>query len=113
MKTNPTCAASSAAGTRWRTTATSLRGLFPVTRNASTESVSQRTDRPHLCCACGRSETTFDPLRTFDRRCGRVGRSNQNCPLKDACHERNHYRRQQSQHREPYEWLVRHVAVRD
>jgi hypothetical protein len=35
VKTNPTCAASSTAGTRWRMTATSLLGLFPVARNAS------------------------------------------------------------------------------
>src|SRR5437588_10240298 len=110
MKTNPTCAASSAAGMRWRMTAISLPDLSPVTRNASRESLSQRTDRPHVCGIRGRSKTAL-----FGHLTGVAGASAGliKPPSKDACHERNHYRRHQSQHRKTYERLVRHVAVRN
>jgi hypothetical protein len=45
VKTNPTCAVSNTAGTRWKMTASFLLDLLPVRRTASRKSVSRQTGR--------------------------------------------------------------------
>lgn len=59
MTINPRCAASSPVGTRSTTTAISRQVRFPAASNASSESLSRRTIRPHPSCVLGQSETTL------------------------------------------------------
>src|SRR5260370_13556227 len=87
-----------------------LPGLVPVTRNASLESLGRRTGRWRLSCNEGRTEALLLPTSGVQ---GGVRRPNQNRPLRIECHERNRYRRHQSQDSETYDRLVWPAEVRD
>src|SRR6266403_1342334 len=76
-----------------------LPGLFPVTRNASLESLGRRTGRWRLSCNEGRTEALLLPTSGVQ---GGVRRPNQ-----------NRSRRHQSQDSETYDRLVWPAEVRD